>query len=71
MTKVNKKAKGKLSKKLLKIERKGLISYGKYLDNQLIYASKKSIRKSYKKYIKDQIVLNSKKLNKIEKKLNA
>lgn len=69
MEKVTKKVKGKLSKKLLKFERKGLISYGKYLGNQLTYASKKDIRKSYKKYIKDQILLNNKKLKKIEKKL--
>ena len=58
-----------LSKKLLKFEKKGLISYGKYLDNQLIYASKKDIRKQYKKYIKDQIKLNNKKLGKLDEKL--
>ena len=61
MGKVSKKEKGKLAKKLMKLERKGLLSYGKYLDNQLIYASKK--------YIKDQILLNNKKLKKLEKKL--
>ena len=69
MEKVTKKEKNKLVRKLLKFEKKGLISYGKYLDDQLVYASKKTIRKSYKKYIKDQILLNIKKLEKIEKKL--
>ena len=50
MGKVSEKKRNKLSKKLLKFERKGLVSYGKYLENQMVYASKKNIRKQYKKY---------------------
>ncbi|MHB8258728.1 MAG: hypothetical protein ACYDCN_00210 [Bacteroidia bacterium] len=47
----------------------GLKQYGKYLDQQLIFASKSEIRKAYKKYIEDQIILNNKRIANITAKL--
>lgn len=58
-----------LSKKLLEIQKNGLQQYGKYLDQQLIYASKTEIRKAYKKAIEYQITLNNRRIKNLEDKL--
>jgi hypothetical protein len=61
--------KKKFTKKLREFQKKGLLQYGKYLDNQLKIASKKDSWKHYKKYIEDQIELNNRKVKKIEASL--
>jgi hypothetical protein len=69
MTKVTADHKKKVSQKLLEFQKKGLLQYGKYLENQLKFASKAEIRKLYKKYIEDQIILNDKRIKSIDSKL--
>jgi len=69
MRQVTKDEKKKIAEKLLKFKKKGLESYGSYLDEQFIYASKKNSRKQYKKYIKNQLAMNNKKIQKINAKL--
>jgi hypothetical protein len=58
-----------LKQKFLEFQKKGLVQYGKYLDKQLFYASKKEIRKHYKKYIEEQLALNARKIKAIDAKL--
>jgi hypothetical protein len=69
MENVTEQEKSKLRIKLLEFEKYGLTSYGKYLQEQLEYASKSKIRTSYKKYIDNQIIMNDEKIKKIENKL--
>ena len=69
MTKVTSDDKKKFSQKLFEFQKKGLLQYGKYLDDQLKFASKAEIRKLYKKYIEDQIILNNKRIKNIDAKL--
>ena len=69
MTKVNPDDKKKVSQKLLEFQKKGLLQYGKYLDDQLKFASKSELRKHYKKYIEDQIAFNNKRIKVIDNKL--
>jgi uncharacterized membrane protein YgaE (UPF0421/DUF939 family) len=69
MSKVTPTEKKKFSKKLLEFQKKGLQQYGKYLNDQLKFASKSDIRKHYKKYIEDQIEQNNKKIKTIAGKL--
>jgi hypothetical protein len=69
MDNISEKEKSKFRIKLLEFEKQGLESYGKYLEDQLEFASKSTIRESYKKYIENQIVLNTEKIQKIEGKL--
>lgn len=69
MSKVTSEDKKKFSLKLFEFQKKGLLQYGKYLDDQLKWADKKEIRKHYKKYIEDQIVLNNKRIKKVDDKL--
>jgi len=69
MEDVTEQEKSKLRIKLLEFEKHGLTSYGKYLQEQLEYASKSKIRASYKKYIENQIIINNEKIQKIEKKI--
>ena len=54
-----------LSQKLKEFQKQGLVSYGKYLSDQLEYASKSDIRKAYKKYIEHQIEMNNEKINQL------
>lgn len=58
-----------LGQKLLEFQRTGLVSYGKYLTEQLHYASKSESRKAYKKYVQDQIEMNNKKIADVDEKL--
>ncbi|MFT4802181.1 MAG: hypothetical protein ACI93N_001958 [Flavobacteriaceae bacterium] len=69
MENVTEQEKSKLRIKLLEFEKHGLESYGKYLLDQLEYASKSKIRASYKRYIENQIISNNEKIKKIENKL--
>lgn len=69
MSDISKEEKKKLSQKLREFRKQGLLSYGKYLEEQLEFASREKSRKKYKKYIEDQIVANQKKISKIDAKL--
>lgn len=60
---------GLLKQKFFEFERMGLISYEKYLKNELEFASKKKIRKYYKNYIISQLEMTDKKIEKLNKKL--
>lgn len=66
MKTVSKKNKHKLAVKLLKFKRKGLVSYGNYLNKQLKNADAK---KAYKKYLKAQLKSNKKKIAAIDLEL--
>ena len=52
--------------KLNEFQLNGLKSYGKYLDEQYIFAQKKDVRKSYLSYIEDQIAMNNEKIRVLE-----
>ena len=69
MKKVTSDDKKKFSQKLLEFQKKGLQQYGKYLDEQLKFASKSEIRALYKTYIESQIALNDKRIKNIDSKL--
>lgn len=58
-----------LKQKLFEFQKSGLVSYGKYLTEQLEFASKSDSRKAYKKYIEDQIEMNNRRIQKIDEKL--
>jgi len=60
---------GLLKQKFLEFERMGLVSYEKYLKNELEFALKKRIRKYYKNYIISQLEMTGKKIEKLTKKL--
>lgn len=62
--------KNKLKKKYLKIEKKGLLSYSKYLDKEWKNSKDKKIKKKYSEYIAKEITRCKKRLAKIEMKLN-
>lgn len=61
--------KRKVAVKLLEMQKKGLVQYGKYLDQQLKYSSGKTIRTAYTKYIKNQVTLNNDRIRKIDARL--
>lgn len=61
--------KKKFSQKLLECQKKGLLQYGKYLDDQLKSSANKVLKKHYHSYIEDQIVLNDKRIAAIDVKL--
>ena len=69
MTKITSKEKLKLSQKFLKLQRKGLVSYGKYLDKEFANSKDKSNKKSYHKYIKNEIARAKARIKKIDSKL--
>lgn len=62
MEEVTAQEKKTISQKLQDFQKEGLISYGKYLSDQLEYASKSDIRQAYKKYIENQIEANDEKI---------
>jgi len=66
MENVTENEKKNLSEKLKEFQKKGLEAYGKYLDDQLVYAAKPDTRKAYKKYVEDQIKMNTDKLNRMK-----
>ena len=61
--------KEKLSKKLLKFQKKGLVSYGKYLKVEQTNSIEKPKKKAYLKYINKEIERNKKKIEKINAKI--
>ena len=69
MENVTEKEKRTLGQKFLEFQRIGLVSYGKYLTEQLDYASKSESRNAYKKYVQDQIEINNKKIADVDEKL--
>jgi hypothetical protein len=69
MENVTEKEKRTLGQKLLEFQRTGLVSYGKYLTEQLDFASKSKSRNAYKKYVLDQIEMNDRKITEIDEKL--
>jgi hypothetical protein len=69
MENVTENEKRTLSQKLLVFQRTGLESYGKYLTEQLEYASASKTRASYKKYIENQLEMNHEKISDIDEKL--
>ncbi len=71
MAKVEKKDKEKLSKKLFKLQKKGLIAYRAYLEKEYLNAADNKSKKKYCRYIEDQIVDTDLKLKKLTKKIGA
>jgi len=65
MKEVTEEEKKTITQKLKSFQLQGLISYGKYLTDQLEYASKSDIRKAYKKYIENQIEMNNEKITRL------
>ena len=70
MDNVTEAEKRTLGQKLLEFQRGGLVSYGKYLSDQLEYASKSDIRAAYKRYIENEIERNNRKIADIDEKLS-
>jgi hypothetical protein len=66
MEQVTENEKRNLSQKFKEFQVKGLIEYGKYLVDQLEYASNSENRHAYKKYIEEQIKMNDEKILKIK-----
>lgn len=66
VTEIEKKT---VTQKLLEFQKKGLVSYGKYLAEQLEFASQSESRKAYYQYVKKQLANNQKKISRINKKL--
>lgn len=69
MENITENEKRTLAEKLLEFQKTGLISYGKYLNDQLEYALNSENRAAYKKYVLEQIKMNNKKITKIDEKL--
>lgn len=69
MKTVSKSDKQKLKRKLLKIEKSGLLSYRAYLTEQFVNAADNKSKKKYSRYIEDQVVATDLKIEKIGKKL--
>jgi len=71
MDNVTENEKRTIGQKFLEFKRVGMISYGKYLVDQLEYSSKSKIRTAYVNYIKDQIEMNNRGIDEVDKKLNS
>lgn len=69
MKTVLKSDKQKLKRKLLKIEKRGLLLYKAYLTEQFINAADNKSKKKYSRYIEDLVVATDIKIQKIDKKL--
>lgn len=69
MENITENEKRTLTQKLLEFQKTGLLSYGKYLTEQLEFASKSESRNAYKKYVEEQIVMNNQKIKEIDDKL--
>ena len=69
MTKITSTDKKKFSQKLLECQKKGLLQYGKYLNDQLKASANKELKKQYHSYIIDQIALNDKRIAAIDVKI--
>lgn len=71
MGKVTENEKKSLKIKFLEFQKKGLLSYGKYLNDQQESASKSDSKDAYKKYIKEQIESNNRRIKEIDDKINS
>lgn len=71
MTDIHKEEKKTLKNKLREYEIQGLVSYGKYLNDQFESSSKSNLKTAYKKYIEKQIVRNNEKIERLEAKLKG
>ncbi|MCB0409363.1 MAG: hypothetical protein KDD29_04040 [Flavobacteriales bacterium] len=69
MENITENEKRTLTQKLLEFQKTGLLSYGKYLTEQLEFASKSESRNAYKKYVEEQIIMNNQKIKEIDDKL--
>ena len=69
MTKITSTDKKKFFQKLLECQKKGLLQYGKYLNDQLKASANKELKKQYHSYIINQIALNDKRIAAIDVKL--
>ena len=69
MSNITKEEKKTLKNKFREYEKQGLLAYGKYLQEQLVYASKSDTRVAYKKYIEKQILRNNEKIEHLNTKL--
>lgn len=69
MNKITSTDKKKFSQKLLECQKKGLLQYGKYLNDQLKASANKELKKQYHSYIVDQIALNDKRIAAIDVKI--
>lgn len=69
MTKITSTDKKKFSQKLLECQKKGLLQYGKYLNDQLKASANKELKKQYHSYIVNQIALNDKRIAAIDVKI--
>ncbi len=69
MTKITPTDKKKFSQKLLECQKKGLLQYGKYLNDQLKASANKELKKQYHSYIVNQIALNDKRIAAIDVKI--
>jgi len=65
------KFRAKLEKKFLNIEKKGLLSYAKYLNKEYKNSKGKKIKKKYNTYIAKEITRCQKRLMKIEAKVSG
>ncbi|MDX1446637.1 MAG: hypothetical protein R3333_10650 [Lishizhenia sp.] len=54
---------------MLEFQKNGLLSYGKYLDEQLKFASKSQLRVAYKSYIEKEITRNNDKIRILNERL--
>lgn len=69
MEEVSENEKRGLKHKLLEFQKTGLLSYGRYLDNELENSKDKTNRRAYTRYIEQEIDRNKKKLEEIEETL--
>lgn len=69
MAKITSTEKKNFSQKLLECQKKGLLQYGKYLNDQLKASANKELKKQYHSYIVDQIALNDKRIAAIDVKI--
>jgi hypothetical protein len=70
MDKVTKEQKSKLTTKFLELQRKGLVSYGKYLEKEFKTSEGKALKKAYHEYIVKELANNKIKIEKIDSKLS-
>ncbi|WP_318958779.1 hypothetical protein [Lishizhenia sp.] len=69
MKNVTDKQKWVIRSKMLEFQKNGLLSYGKYLDEQLKFASKSQLRVAYKSYIEKEITRNNDKIRILNERL--
>ena len=71
MAKIDKSDKQKITRKLLKIERKGLLQYREFLIDQYSDLSNKKAKMKFALYLEEQVINTDKRLKKIGKKIRS